>query len=221
MSTTVKFLLAIRCVRRSLGSQIEGPRRLREARALNPGTGIPMGNPTDSQGSSTTTRFPPRTPPDAAQHAGFTVPGSREDQATFICKNPDSDFQCNADRNAARDILHLYRIGHVIVEVPAAGRCGRKAARTVKPVAVRQTGIPFPEFAKGGENFKPPDSCSRVPGGVLHTGGDRSHRDRHPCDAGIVEEAVLRFLAERPTSGRCLRDEERGNSVNEPYAERS
>ncbi|MFC8367501.1 RNA-guided endonuclease InsQ/TnpB family protein [Streptomyces sp. NPDC057239] len=68
---------------------------------------------------------------------GFTVPGSREDQATFVCKNPDCDFQCNADWNAARNILHLYRIGHVIVEVPAAGRRGRRAAKTVKPVAAR------------------------------------------------------------------------------------
>ncbi|MFI6354469.1 RNA-guided endonuclease InsQ/TnpB family protein [Streptomyces sp. NPDC050743] len=78
--------------------------------------------------------------PNTSRHCsacGFTVPGSREDQATFMCKNPDCDFQCNADWNAARNILHLYRIGHVIVEVPAAGRRGRKAARTVKPVAAR------------------------------------------------------------------------------------
>ncbi|RNG30368.1 RNA-guided endonuclease InsQ/TnpB family protein [Streptomyces botrytidirepellens] len=68
---------------------------------------------------------------------GFTVPGSREDQAAFVCKNPDCDFQCNADWNAARNILHLYRIGHVIVEVPAAGRRGRKADKTVKPIAAR------------------------------------------------------------------------------------
>ncbi|WP_031488177.1 RNA-guided endonuclease InsQ/TnpB family protein, partial [Streptomyces bicolor] len=58
---------------------------------------------------------------------GFTAPGSRKDQATFVCKNPDCGFQCNADWNAARNILHLYRIGHVIVEVPAAGRRGRRA----------------------------------------------------------------------------------------------
>ncbi|MFC5721730.1 RNA-guided endonuclease InsQ/TnpB family protein [Streptomyces gamaensis] len=68
---------------------------------------------------------------------GFTVPGSREDQATFVCKNPDCGFQCNADWNAARNILHLYRIGHVIVEVPAAGRRGRRAGKTVKPVTAR------------------------------------------------------------------------------------
>ncbi|MFI9833941.1 RNA-guided endonuclease TnpB family protein, partial [Streptomyces sp. NPDC051913] len=39
--------------------------------------------------------------------------------------------------NAARNILHLYRTGHLIVAVPAAGRRGRRADRTVKPVAAR------------------------------------------------------------------------------------
>ncbi|MET8955200.1 transposase [Streptomyces sp. NPDC004533] len=68
---------------------------------------------------------------------GFTTPGSREDQATFVCKNPDCGFQCNADWNAARNILHLYWTGHAIVEVPAAGRRGRRAGKTVKPVAAR------------------------------------------------------------------------------------
>lgn len=52
-----------------------------------------------------------------------------------MCKNPDCGFVGNADRNAARNTLHLYRIGHVIVEVPAAGRCGRRAGKTVKPAA--------------------------------------------------------------------------------------
>jgi putative transposase len=66
---------------------------------------------------------------------GFITPGSRETQELFACKNPDCGFQCNADWNAARNILHLYRIGHVIVEVPAAGRRGRRAGKTVKPAA--------------------------------------------------------------------------------------
>lgn len=66
---------------------------------------------------------------------GFVTPGSRESQEKFVCKNPHCGFQCNADWNAARNILHLYRIGHVIVEVPAAGRCGRRAGKTVKPAA--------------------------------------------------------------------------------------
>lgn len=51
---------------------------------------------------------------------GLTTPGSRKDQATFVCKNPDCGFEANADWNAARNILHLYRIGHVAI--PAAGR---------------------------------------------------------------------------------------------------
>ncbi|MDN3021618.1 transposase [Streptomyces sp. S.PB5] len=68
---------------------------------------------------------------------GFTTPGSRESQELFVCKNPDCGWTANADWNAARNILHLYRIGHVIVEVPAAGRRGRRAGNTVKPVAAR------------------------------------------------------------------------------------
>ncbi|MFF0673041.1 RNA-guided endonuclease InsQ/TnpB family protein [Streptomyces tendae] len=68
---------------------------------------------------------------------GFITEGSRETQELFACKNPDCGWTGNADWNAARNILHLYRIGHVIVEVPAAGRRGRRAGKTVKPVATR------------------------------------------------------------------------------------
>ncbi|MFJ9909743.1 zinc ribbon domain-containing protein, partial [Streptomyces sp. NPDC101152] len=60
-----------------------------------------------------------------------------ESQQLFSCKNPDCGWTANADWNAARNIVHLYRIGHVIVEVPAAGRRGRRAGKTVKPVAAR------------------------------------------------------------------------------------
>jgi putative transposase len=66
---------------------------------------------------------------------GCTTPGSREDQATFICKNPGCGFEANADWNAARNILHLYRIGHVAI--PAAGRAVVRRARRVKPAAAR------------------------------------------------------------------------------------
>jgi len=66
---------------------------------------------------------------------GCTTPGSRESQELFSCKNPDCGWTANADWNAARNVLHLYRIGHVIVEVPAAGRRGRRAGNTVKPAA--------------------------------------------------------------------------------------
>ncbi|MFF4350998.1 RNA-guided endonuclease InsQ/TnpB family protein [Streptomyces sp. NPDC001530] len=67
---------------------------------------------------------------------GFTTPGSREDQATFVCKNTDCGFEAHADWNAARNILHLYRIGHVVA-VPAAGRCSRQARKRVKPATAR------------------------------------------------------------------------------------
>ncbi|MGW2939447.1 RNA-guided endonuclease InsQ/TnpB family protein [Streptomyces sp. NPDC001156] len=66
---------------------------------------------------------------------GFTTPGSRKDQATFVCRNPDCGFAANADWNAARNILHLYRIG--LVAIPAAGRCSRQAPKRVKPAAAR------------------------------------------------------------------------------------
>ncbi len=67
---------------------------------------------------------------------GFTTPGNREDQATFVCKKEGCGFEANADDNAALNILHLYRIGHV-VEVPAAGRAVVRRARRVKPTTER------------------------------------------------------------------------------------
>ncbi|AWW43182.1 RNA-guided endonuclease InsQ/TnpB family protein [Streptomyces cadmiisoli] len=66
---------------------------------------------------------------------GFTTPGSREDQATFVCKNPDCGWAANADSNAARNILHLYRIG--LVAIPAAGRAVVRRALRVKPATAR------------------------------------------------------------------------------------
>ncbi|NUP38810.1 MAG: transposase [Streptomyces sp.] len=66
---------------------------------------------------------------------GFTTPGSREDQATFVCKNPDCGWSCNADHNAARNVLHLYRMGHALI--PAAGRAVVGRTRGVKPATAR------------------------------------------------------------------------------------
>ncbi len=67
---------------------------------------------------------------------GFITPGTREDQATFVCKNPDCGWSGNADWNAARNILHLYRIGHLVV-IPAAGRAVARRARRVKPATAK------------------------------------------------------------------------------------
>ncbi|GHF35166.1 hypothetical protein GCM10010359_42080 [Streptomyces morookaense] len=66
---------------------------------------------------------------------GFTTPGSRESQAVFVCRNPDCGLSGNADWNAARNILDLYRMGHALV--PAAGRAVVRRARRVKPAAAR------------------------------------------------------------------------------------
>ncbi|MFC8372020.1 transposase [Streptomyces sp. CB02400] len=66
---------------------------------------------------------------------GLTTPGSRESQAVFVCKNPDCGWSGNADHNAARNVLHLYRTGHA--PVPAAGRAVVRRAKRVKPAAAR------------------------------------------------------------------------------------
>ncbi|MFJ8013710.1 RNA-guided endonuclease InsQ/TnpB family protein [Streptomyces sp. NPDC096339] len=66
---------------------------------------------------------------------GFTTPGSRESQAVFVCKNPDCGWSGNADHNAARNVLHLYRMG--LAFIPAAGRAVVRRAKRVKPAAAR------------------------------------------------------------------------------------
>ncbi|MFE9998339.1 RNA-guided endonuclease InsQ/TnpB family protein [Streptomyces avermitilis] len=66
---------------------------------------------------------------------GFTTPGSRESQAVFVCKNPDCGWSGNADHNAARNVLHLYRMSLALI--PAAGRAVVRRAKRVKPAAAR------------------------------------------------------------------------------------
>ncbi|MDW4903823.1 transposase [Streptomyces sp. ADMS] len=66
---------------------------------------------------------------------GCTTPGSRESQAVFVCKNPDYGWSGNADHNAARNVLHLYRMGHALI--PAAGRAVVRRAQRVKPATAR------------------------------------------------------------------------------------
>ncbi|WP_405665799.1 transposase [Streptomyces sp. NBC_01527] len=66
---------------------------------------------------------------------GVTTPGNRESQAVFVCKNPECGWSGNADHNAGRNVLHLYRIGHVAI--PAAGRRSRQARKRVQPATAR------------------------------------------------------------------------------------
>ncbi|WP_330289343.1 RNA-guided endonuclease InsQ/TnpB family protein [Streptomyces sp. NBC_00576] len=66
---------------------------------------------------------------------GSTTPGSRESQAVFVCKNPDCGWSGNADHNAARNVLHLYRTGLALI--PAAGRAVVRRAQRVKPATAR------------------------------------------------------------------------------------
>ncbi|KOV85805.1 transposase [Streptomyces sp. NRRL WC-3618] len=64
------------------------------------------------------------------------TPGSRRNQAEFLCNNPACGWQGNADTNAARTVLHRYRTGHALV--PAAGRAVvRRASNGVKPATAR------------------------------------------------------------------------------------
>jgi putative transposase len=66
---------------------------------------------------------------------GLTTPGNRESQAVFVCKNPDCGWSGNADHNAARNVLHLYRTGLALI--PAAGRAVARRAKRVKPATAR------------------------------------------------------------------------------------
>lgn len=66
---------------------------------------------------------------------GITTPGNRESQAVFVCKNLDRGWSGNADHNAARHVLHLYRMGLALI--PAAGRAVVRRAKRVKPAAAR------------------------------------------------------------------------------------
>ncbi|WP_240797578.1 transposase [Streptomyces sp. F001] len=76
---------------------------------------------------------------------GLTTSGSRESQAMFVCKNPLCGWVGNADHNAARNILHLYRMGHALV--PAAGRAVVRRACTSNPSAQarRKSSMPVSE----------------------------------------------------------------------------
>jgi putative transposase len=75
---------------------------------------------------------------------GCVIPGSRASQALFVCKNSTCGWTGNADENAARNILHLYRIGHVTVGVPAAGRAVvRRVKPSNPPAQARRESPPF------------------------------------------------------------------------------
>lgn len=66
---------------------------------------------------------------------GLITLGSRESQSVFVCRNPDCGWSGNADHNAARNVLHLYRMGLALI--PAAGRAVVRRAKRVKPAAAR------------------------------------------------------------------------------------
>lgn len=66
----------------------------------------------------------------------MVTPGSRQNQAEFVCQNSACGWADNADHNAARTVLHRYRSGHALD--PAAGRAVvRRASHGVKPAIAR------------------------------------------------------------------------------------
>ncbi|MCT9078188.1 RNA-guided endonuclease InsQ/TnpB family protein [Streptomyces fulvoviolaceus] len=77
--------------------------------------------------------------PDTSQECSrchTVTPGSRRNQAEFVCNNPACGWEGNADHNAARTVLHRYRTGHALD--PAAGRAVvRRAGHGVKPATAR------------------------------------------------------------------------------------
>ncbi|MFD7369480.1 RNA-guided endonuclease InsQ/TnpB family protein [Nocardiopsis alba] len=81
-------------------------------------------------------KVPPAGTSQRCSECGYTTPGSRRDQATFICERTECGWSGNADFNAARNILHLYRIGHT-VEIPVAGRAVVRRAGRAEPTTAR------------------------------------------------------------------------------------
>ncbi|WP_150238040.1 RNA-guided endonuclease InsQ/TnpB family protein [Nocardiopsis quinghaiensis] len=80
-------------------------------------------------------RVPARGTSQRCSMCGCTTPGNRESQAVFVCKNITCGWSGNADYNAARNILHLYRMGLALV--PAAGRAAVRRARRAEPATAR------------------------------------------------------------------------------------
>lgn len=84
-----------------------------------------------AQRGGTLVRVPAAGTSQRCSMCGVTTPGNRESQSVFACKNPDCGWSGNADHNAGRNVLHLYRIG--LVAIPAAGRRSRQARKASSP----------------------------------------------------------------------------------------
>ncbi|MFI1360495.1 hypothetical protein ACH4TV_44010 [Streptomyces sp. NPDC020898] len=70
----------------------------------------------------------------AIAHTYGTVVGEAL-TVTNMVKNPDCGWSGNADHNAARNVLHLYRMGLALIL--AAGRAVVRRAKRVKPATAR------------------------------------------------------------------------------------
>ncbi|WP_256725744.1 transposase [Streptomyces sp. IMTB 2501] len=58
---------------------------------------------------------------------GFVIPGCRETQARFVCKNPDCGFKCSAETNTSRSIDHA--AGLAMSGLDSAPFTGRRQSR--------------------------------------------------------------------------------------------
>ncbi|MFD6327872.1 hypothetical protein ACFWOL_34860, partial [Streptomyces sp. NPDC058442] len=70
----------------------------------------------------------------------------------------------NADHNAARNVLHLYRMGLALV--PAAGRAVVRRAKRVKPAAARQAGISRLSAGRALQLERPAPALTRLDAAV-------------------------------------------------------
>ncbi|MEU4512649.1 transposase [Nonomuraea wenchangensis] len=86
-------------------------------------------------------KVPPRGTSRECHRCHTTVPGSRESQARFVCKNPACGWIGNADTNAARNQLHRYTTaaGRAVT-----GRGGSEVSGSVKRQASCPTVSPAP-----------------------------------------------------------------------------
>jgi hypothetical protein len=98
-----------------------------------------------------------------------------EDQATFVCKNPDCGWSGSADHDAARNVLHLYRMGLALL--PVAGRQSSGA---------RSTSNPLPQGKRESPGFSWESTSMEVKGppGLTSTSPARTDRSGSALNAG-------------------------------------
>ncbi|MFI0451611.1 RNA-guided endonuclease InsQ/TnpB family protein [Actinomadura sp. 6N118] len=119
-------------------------------------------------------KVPARGTSQACHVCHTTTPKSREDQARFVCKNTRCGWSGNADRNAACNVLWLYRTDHGSSRLLEEQSSDAHHVASNLPPQGRQESPP-----SGGESFKsttatfPPVLDPPAPGWPWHQGGKR------------------------------------------------